>query len=204
MSATANQQHVVVLGAGPGGLACAHELAESGYRVTVLERNSYVGGLSLTTVKDGFRFDLGGHRWFTKNQALNDWFKRLMDGHLVEVERTSRILFNRKYFDYPISIKNVLKTAGVVTSAKCVVDYGVTFVKNRFSTKPIVTMQDAFVAQFGPKLFDMFFRRYSEKVWGRPCSADVGRLGLAAQQGPLDLDDDHERDPQAQEEGRRA
>jgi protoporphyrinogen oxidase len=167
---SAKQQHVVVLGAGPGGLACAHELAESGYRVTVLERNDYVGGLSLTTIKDGFRFDLGGHRWFTKNPALNDWFKRLMDGHLVEVERTSRILFNKKYFDYPISIKNVLKTAGVVTSAKCVVDYGMTFLKNQFSTQPIVTMQDAFVAQFGPKLFDMFFRRYSEKVWGRPCN----------------------------------
>jgi protoporphyrinogen oxidase len=166
----ANQQHVVVLGAGPGGLACAHELAESGYRVTVLERNDYVGGLSLTTVKDGFRFDLGGHRWFTKNPALNDWFKRLMDGHLVEVERTSRILFNKKYFDYPISIKNVLKTAGVVTSAKCVVDYGMTLATQRFSTKPIVTMEDAFVAQFGRRLFDMFFRRYSEKVWGRPCN----------------------------------
>ena len=170
MTSPVNQQHVVVLGAGPGGLACAHELAESGYRVTVLERNDYLGGLSLTTVKDGFRFDLGGHRWFTKNPELNDWFKRLMDGHLVEVERTSRILFDKKYFDYPISIKNVLRTAGVVTSAKCVVDYGLTLAKQRFSTKPIVTMEDAFVAQFGRRLFDMFFRRYSEKVWGRPCN----------------------------------
>ncbi len=159
-----------MLGAGPGGLTCAHELAEAGYQVTVLDRNDYVGGLSLTTEKKGFLFDLGGHRWFTKNEALNDWFKRLMAGRLVSVERTSRILFNGKYFDYPISISNVLKTAGVVTSAHCVFDYLCEWIRQRISPSKIRSMKDAFVAQFGPKLYDMFFRRYSEKVWGRPCS----------------------------------
>ena len=159
-----------MLGAGPGGLTCAHELAEAGYQVTVLDRNDYVGGLSLTTEKNGFLFDLGGHRWFTKNEALNDWFKRLMAGRLVSVERTSRILFNGKYFDYPISISNVLKTAGVVTSAHCVFDYLCEWIRQRVSPSKIRSMKDAFVAQFGPKLYDMFFRRYSEKVWGRPCS----------------------------------
>jgi len=167
---TGERQHVVVLGAGPGGLSCAHELAEAGYRVTVLERNDWLGGLSLTTVKDGFRFDLGGHRWFTRNEALNDWFRRLMEGRLVSVERTSRILFNGKYFDYPISIGNVLKTAGVWTSARCVFDYLCEWIRGRVAPREIRTMKDAFTAQFGPKLYDMFFRRYSEKVWGRPCS----------------------------------
>lgn len=164
------KQHVVVLGAGPGGLTCAHELAEAGYRVTVLERNDWLGGLSLTTEKDGFKFDLGGHRWFTKNEALNDWFKRLMAGRLVSVERISRILFNGKYFDYPISIGNVLKTAGLLTSAHCVLDYLRTWIRQRVAPTELRTMKDAFTAQFGPKLYDMFFRRYSEKVWGRPCS----------------------------------
>jgi protoporphyrinogen oxidase len=159
-----------VLGAGPGGLSCAHELAEAGYRVTVLERFDYVGGLSLTVERNGFRFDLGGHRWFTKNEALNGWFKRLMDGRLVVVERTSRILFNGKFFDYPISIGNVLKTAGIATSLRCVVDYAATCVKNMVAPAEIRTMKDAFTAQFGAKLYDMFFRRYSEKVWGRSCS----------------------------------
>jgi len=163
-------RHVIVLGAGPGGLACAHKLVEYGYRVTVLEKESYVGGLARTLHRDGFRFDFGGHRWFTKNKALHDWFLRLMDGQLVEVERVSRILFNGKYFDYPISIKNVLQTAGLWTSFLCVVDYAWNTISTALRPRRIATMQDAFVAQFGRRLFDMFFRRYSEKVWGRPCS----------------------------------
>ncbi len=163
-------RHVIVLGAGPGGLACAHKLVEYGYRVTVLEKESYVGGLARTLVRDGWRFDFGGHRWFTRNKALNDWFLRLMDGQLVEVERISRILFNGKYFDYPISIKNVLTTAGLWTSFLCVVDYASNTIRSALKPPEIRTMEDAFVAQFGRRLFDMFFRRYSEKVWGRPCS----------------------------------
>ena len=163
-------RHVIILGAGPGGLSCAHKLVEYGYKVTVVEKETFVGGLSRTLVRDQFRFDFGGHRWFTKNKALNDWFLRLMDGQLVEVERISRILFNGKYFDYPISIKNVLQTAGLWTSFLCVLDYGMNTLRQMISKREIKTMEDAFVSQFGRKLFDMFFRRYSEKVWGRPCS----------------------------------
>ncbi len=163
-------RHVIVLGAGPGGLSCAHKLTEYGYKVTVLEKESFVGGLSRTLVRGDFRFDFGGHRWFTKNKSLHDWFLRLMDGQLVEVERISRILFNGKYFDYPISIKNVLQTAGLWTSFLCVVDYGMNTLSTTLKKRRIETMEDAFVSQFGRRLFDMFFRRYSEKVWGRPCS----------------------------------
>lgn len=163
-------RHIIILGAGPGGLACAHKLVEYGYRVTVIERETFVGGLCKTTEKDGFRFDVGGHRWFTKNQDLHAWFLRLMEGRLVEVERISRILFNGKYFDYPISLKNVLQTAGLWTCFLCFVDYLINTVKMTLRPPKIETMEDAFRAQFGTRLFNMFFRRYSEKVWGRPCS----------------------------------
>lgn len=163
-------QHVIVLGAGPGGLTCAHELARTGYRVTVVDRESFIGGLSRTIERDGFRFDLGGHRWFTKNPALDAWFRNLMRGRLVTVERTSRILFGGKWFDFPITVGNVLRTAGVVTSAACLVDWGRTRVAGLFGGGRPVTMRDAFRSQFGDRLYDMFFRRYSEKVWGRPCS----------------------------------
>ena len=81
------QKHVVVLGAGPAGLATAHELSAQGVDVTVLERNTYVGGLCNTVQSDGYKFDLGGHRWFTKNEDLNRWFRRLMEGEIVMVER---------------------------------------------------------------------------------------------------------------------
>jgi len=163
-------RHVVVLGAGPGGLACAHKLVEQGYAVTVLEKEGFVGGLARTIVRDGFRFDLGGHRWFTRNQDLNDWFLRLMSGQLVEVQRVSRILFAGRWYDYPISIRNVLANAGLWTSLLCVVDFARNTLRGALRSPPVRTMEEAFVAQFGRRLYDLFFRRYSEKVWGRPAS----------------------------------
>ena len=110
-------RHVVVMGGGPAGLAAGHELSARGVKVTVLERAPWVGGLSMTWERDGFRFDLGGHRWFTKKTWLNDWFVRLMEGELVSVRRISRIYFGGKYFDYPVALTNVLQTAGIFTSA---------------------------------------------------------------------------------------
>ena len=161
---------VVVLGAGPAGLAAAHELATRGVDVCVLERAPWVGGLSLTWEHEGFRFDLGGHRWFTKKEWLDQWFRRLMEGELVDVQRTSRIYFDGRYFDYPVSIGNVLRTAGIGTSLHAVSSYGWQLVKEQFRSDPIENIEQAYIAQFGPKLYEMFFRRYTEKVWGRDCS----------------------------------
>lgn len=161
---------VVVLGAGPAGLAAAHELATRGVDVCVLERAPWVGGLSLTWEHEGFRFDLGGHRWFTKKEWLDQWFRRLMEGELVDVQRTSRIYFDGRYFDYPVSIGNVLRTAGVGTSVHAVASYGWQLVKEQFRSDSIENIEQAYIAQFGPKLYEMFFRRYTEKVWGRDCS----------------------------------
>jgi len=160
----------VVLGGGPAGLAAATELANQGVEVCVLERAPWVGGLSLTWEHEGFRFDLGGHRWFTKKEWLDQWFRRLMEGELVDVQRTSRIYFDGRYFDYPVSISNVLRTAGLGTSLYAVASYGWQLVKEQFRGRPIENIEQAYVAQFGPKLYEMFFRRYTEKVWGRDCS----------------------------------
>lgn len=161
---------VVVLGGGPAGLAAAHELAARGVDVVVLERAPWVGGLSLTWEHEGFRFDLGGHRWFTKKDWLDRWFRDLMEGELVDVQRTSRIYFDGRYFDYPVAIGNVLRTAGPITSVHAVLSYAWQGVKEWFRREPVVDIEQAYVAQFGPKLYEMFFRRYTEKVWGRECS----------------------------------
>jgi len=161
---------VVVLGGGPAGLAAATELATRGVDVCVLERAPWVGGLSLTWERDGFRFDLGGHRWFTKKEWLDQWFRRLMEGELVDVQRTSRIYFDGRYFDYPVSISNVLRTAGLGTSLHAVASYGWQLAKEQLRREPIENIEQAYVAQFGPKLYEMFFRRYTEKVWGRDCA----------------------------------
>jgi len=161
---------VLVMGAGPGGLAAGHKLAENGVRVSVVEAAPYVGGLSRTIQQDGFRFDLGGHRWFTKNEDLNDWFRALMKDELILVPRISRIYFNGRFFLYPVKISNVLKNAGIFQCIAAVFSYGMAQLRYGVFKKPVVTMQEAFEMQFGHVLYEMFFRRYSEKVWGRPCS----------------------------------
>ena len=107
--------HVVILGAGPAGLATGHELSAKGVKVTVLEKNDFIGGLCRTIHVDGYKFDLGGHRWFTQNEDLNVWFRRLMEGELVMVERISRIYYGGKYFLYPVAFGDVIKNAGPIT-----------------------------------------------------------------------------------------
>ncbi len=163
------KEHVVIMGAGPAGLATGHELSINGVRVSVLERNNFVGGLCNTNNHKGYKFDLGGHRWFTKNEDLNRWFCRLMGDEIVWVERISRIYYDGGYYLYPLNILNVIKNAGIIT----IMQAGIMFLKSALQyailNKPIKNMRDAYVAQFGSKLYDMFFRLYSEKVWGLPC-----------------------------------
>lgn len=170
MSEQNQNQNVVILGAGPAGLATGHELSKHNTkRVTVLERNDFVGGLCNTREYKGYKFDLGGHRWFTKNEDLNKWFQRLMDGEYIWVERISRIYYANKYYSYPVSFGNVIKNSGVGTIIWAGITYMASALQFSVFNKPIKNMRDAYVAQFGSKLYDMFFRRYSEKVWGLPC-----------------------------------
>jgi protoporphyrinogen oxidase len=169
MDKTKPEEHVVIMGAGPAGLATGHELSVNGVQVSVLERNDFVGGLCNTNDHKGYKFDLGGHRWFTKNEHLNRWFRRLMGDEIVWVQRISRIYYDGRYYIYPISILNVIRNAGTFTIIQAGVMYLKSALQYAIFNKPVNNMKDAYVAQFGSKLYDMFFRRYSEKVWGLPC-----------------------------------
>ena len=171
MAKTKNKapEHVVILGAGPAGLAVGHELSVNDVRVTVLDRNDYVGGLCRTLHEDGYKFDLGGHRWFTKNEDLNNWFRRLMEGEIVMVNRISRIYYGGKFFNYPINFGDIIKNTGPFTMLHAGVSFLWTYLRQAVAPRPIRNMRDAYTAQFGATLYDMFFRRYSEKVWGLPC-----------------------------------
>ncbi len=160
-------QRVLVMGGGPAGLASGHYLIKSGFEVQVLEKDQMVGGLARTEVRDGFRFDIGGHRWFTKKDELNQFLVNLMADELILVNRISRIFFDDKYIDYPIRLKNVLKRVGPVVGTRAVGDFLVSSAKKKFNPKANISMEDAYVDQFGRTLYEMFFKNYSEKVWGR-------------------------------------
>jgi len=136
----------------------------------VLERNNYVGGLATTFKHNGYKFDLGGHRWFTKNESLNDWFRYLMEGELVMVDRISRIYHDGKYFNYPIRLKEVLTQSHPLAIAGIAASFLWSSLRQAVIDQPIVNMEQAYIAQFGASLYRMFFQRYSEKVWGRSCT----------------------------------
>lgn len=106
---------VVILGGGPAGLAVGHELSVNGTKVIVLDRNNFVGGLCRTIHDEGYKFDLGGHRWFTKNEDLNEWFRRLMAGEIVMVNRISRIYYKGSFFNYPIKFGDIIANTNPIT-----------------------------------------------------------------------------------------
>ena len=169
-------------------MAAAHELSANGVRVTVLEKNSYVGGLAATFEHRGYKFDLGGHRWFTKNEDLNDWFRRLMEGELVLVNRLSRIYHDGQYFNYPIRLNEILAKCSLLTIAQIGTSFLWSSLTHAAIDRPIVTMEQAYTAQFGAILYRMFFERYSEKVWGLPLHRAIGRLGRATQPRAIHLE----------------
>ncbi|MCU1384688.1 MAG: Protoporphyrinogen oxidase [Acidobacteria bacterium] len=171
-------KRTVVMGAGPGGLCAAYVLTRAGASAVVVEKAPFVGGLARTirrtTAVGEFKFDIGGHRWFTKNDELNDLFREVVADELLWVDRVSRIYFDGRYVDYPLKISNALTAIGPVTAARAMADYLRTRVQHQLRPQPIASMEDAYIDQFGPTLYQLFFQRYSEKVWGLPCSEMSG------------------------------
>jgi protoporphyrinogen oxidase len=173
-----SDQTTLIMGAGPGGLCSAYVLSKAGRPAIVVEKAPFVGGLARTIKRETehgeFKFDIGGHRWFTKNEELNDLFREVIAEELLWVNRISRIYFDGRYVDYPLKISNALKAIGPVTSAKAMADYAKTRAQQRLSPKSVISMEDAYIDQFGPTLYELFFKRYSEKVWGLPCDQMSG------------------------------
>ena len=160
---------IVILGGGLTGLSAAYVLSKAGNRVEVFERDSAVGGLSKTVVQDGFRFDLGGHRFFTKDKRLDCFVRDLMEGELVSVARKSKIYMRNRYFDYPLKPLNALFGFGLPTTMKILGDYGIERLKGIMSEGISASLEDWVVKNFGRTLFDIYFKEYSEKVWGIEC-----------------------------------
>jgi protoporphyrinogen oxidase len=159
--------HVVVIGAGPAGLTAAYHLVtRHGITSTVLEADSVVGGISRTVERDGWRFDIGGHRFFTKVPEVEAlWHEILPEEDFMLRPRMSRIFYDGKYLDYPLKAGNVLKTLGVWESILCLFSY--TWARIR-PPKDQTNYEGWLVARFGQRLYRHFFKTYTEKLWGVP------------------------------------
>ncbi len=197
------KKKAIIIGAGPAGLTCAYELLKkTDIQPIILEKNDFVGGISRTVNHSGNRIDIGGHRFFSKSEVVMDMWRQLMpvqgkdsvddillrnhkplekDGPDPEREdallirnRVSRILYLRKFFDYPISLKlQTLTNLGFKNTLAA----GFSYIMSRFSKRKEETLEDFMVNRFGKVLYQMFFKDYTYKVWGRypdEISADWG------------------------------
>ena len=160
---------VLVLGGGFAGLAAARELSAAGRETLVLEAGPVVGGLSRTETFGEFRFDLGGHRFFTHDEEVADLVGRLMGDELIDVPRSSKILLRGRYVDYPLRPANALAALGPVTTARVIADWIAEQLRALAGERPDVSLEDWVVHRFGRTLFTIYFKEYSEKVWGLPC-----------------------------------
>jgi len=160
-------QHVVVVGAGPAGLTAAYLLSKEGVSTTVLEADCVVGGISRTAEYKGFRFDIGGHRFFTKIDAVQALWEELLGAEFITVPRLSRIYYDGKFFDYPLKAGNALRGLGLFNACAIVLS----FLKWRYRPYPVEENFEQWVTnRFGKRLFEIFFKTYTEKVWGIPCT----------------------------------
>jgi protoporphyrinogen oxidase len=159
----------VVLGGGLAGLSAAHRLSEGGQAVTVLEKGSQVGGLSRTVSHHGFRFDLGGHRFITDNQQVAELVKRLLGEDLLTVPRSSQIFLRGQFINYPLQPLQAIRSLGPAGTMRILADYGVEQLRQLLLRPPVASLEDWVVSQFGRTMFNLYFRDYSEKVWGLKC-----------------------------------
>ncbi|MAW90090.1 MAG: FAD-dependent oxidoreductase [Altererythrobacter sp.] len=159
---------VAIIGAGPAGLTAGYLLTRQGKSVAIIEKDdTYVGGISRTVEHEGYRFDIGGHRFFSKSQQVVDlWNEILGEDDFIQRPRMSRIYYEGKFYSYPLRAFEALWNLGIFRSTVCMASY---LQYKLFPKKEVKSFEDWTVNQFGHKLYSIFFKTYTEKVWGMPC-----------------------------------
>ncbi len=166
-----NKLRIVIIGAGPAGLSAATIFDKHKVKVKIIEKSNSVGGLAKTLKRKGSSFyDIGPHRFFTKNEEINKFFIYHSKNDLIKVKRLTRILYNQKYFNYPLTPFSTLLKLGMVKSLTIVCSY---IYSVMFFNKKIKSFEDWTIKNFGNQLYQMFFKTYTEKIWGIPCK-DIG------------------------------
>ena len=189
-------KEVIIIGAGPAGLTAGYELlrqAPEEYHVTIYEESNTTGGISRTVNHNGNRMDIGGHRFFSKNQEVMDWWEKMLpfqgepsfddiqlnrsknlvtggadpeatDKVMLIRNRVSRIYYHQKFFDYPVSLKwDTIRNMGFGTT----VEAGMSYLGASAFKREETSLEDFYINRFGKKLYSMFFEGYTEKLWGR-------------------------------------
>ncbi|MEM7760888.1 MAG: NAD(P)/FAD-dependent oxidoreductase [Cyanobacteria bacterium P01_A01_bin.40] len=157
----------IVIGGGPAGLTAAYELSKHKKQSVVFEKADRVGGISRTETYKGYRFDIGGHRFFTKVGEIEALWQEVMGDEFIKVSRLSRIYYKNKFFSYPLEPYNALSNLGLINSVLIMWSY----FKAKVSPNPVEENFEQWVSnRFGKRLFETFFKTYTEKVWGIPCT----------------------------------
>ena len=171
ISETANRQpiavDVAIVGAGPAGLTAGYLLTKAGKTVAIIEQDeTYVGGISRTVEHEGYRFDIGGHRFFSKSAAVVDLWNEILPDDFIQRPRMSRIYYEGKFYSYPLRAFEALRNLGLWRSAMCMASY---LKYKAFPIRQVKSFEDWTTNQFGKRLYSIFFKTYTEKVWGMPC-----------------------------------
>lgn len=159
----------IIIGGGPAGLTAAYELNKLGRSSVILEADQQVGGISKTVNYKGNRFDIGGHRFFSKVPYINQVWEEILEEEFLTRDRLSRILYKNHFFDYPLKPLNALTGLGIQEAVNVVLSYARTKVL-QWGIEPDDNFEQWMIHRFGYKLYEIFFKTYTEKVWGIPCT----------------------------------